>query len=117
MRISDWSSDVCSSDLLPQLAGRRVTLGVRPEHLHPSEEATASFQAQVQLVETLGADTLAHGTLAGNGEALTVRLPGSARPQDGQTLPLAADPGELHFFDPEAGRRQIGNAPCKERGW
>ncbi|MGF1592326.1 MAG: sn-glycerol-3-phosphate import ATP-binding protein UgpC [Kiloniellaceae bacterium] len=100
---------------LPQLAGRPVTLGVRPEHLHPAEPAVAAFNLQVQLVETLGADTLAHGALVqgalaqgdlnGNGEALTLRLPGSAAVGEGQRLTLAADPGELHFFDPETGRR------------
>ena len=90
---------------LPSLAGRAVTLGVRPEHLHPAAEAAATFRAEVQLVETLGADSLAHGTLAGNGEALTVRLPGGVQLREGQPLLLAADPGELHFFDPENGRR------------
>jgi len=90
---------------LPRLAGRQVTLGVRPEHLHPAGDGAAAFRAEVQLVETLGADTLAHGTLAGNGESLTVRLPGSAKLSEGQSLTLAADPGELHFFDAESGQR------------
>jgi sn-glycerol 3-phosphate transport system ATP-binding protein len=90
---------------LPSLAGRAVTLGVRPEHLHPAAEDAATFRAEVQLVETLGADSLAHGSLAGNGEALTVRLPGGVQLREGQPLLLAADPGELHFFDPENGRR------------
>ncbi|MGF1630465.1 MAG: sn-glycerol-3-phosphate import ATP-binding protein UgpC [Kiloniellaceae bacterium] len=90
---------------LPRLAGRRVTLGVRPEHLHPAEDAAATFRVQVQLVETLGADSLAHGALVGNGEALTARLPGSAKLREGESLFFAADPGELHFFDPEGGRR------------
>ncbi|MPZ11766.1 MAG: sn-glycerol-3-phosphate ABC transporter ATP-binding protein UgpC [Kiloniellaceae bacterium] len=90
---------------LTHLSGRRVTLGVRPEHLHPTGDAAATFQVQVQLVETLGADSLAHGTLAGNGEALTVRLPGGTPLCEGQSLSLAADPGELHFFDPDSGQR------------
>ena len=89
---------------LARLAGRRVTLGVRPEHLHPTG-ADAAFDLQVQLVETLGADTLAHGSLGGDGAALTVRLPGATKPREGERLPLAADPGELHFFDVDSGRR------------
>jgi sn-glycerol 3-phosphate transport system ATP-binding protein len=92
-------------DGLSSLAGRRVTLGVRPEHLRPAGDAAAAFRVQTQLVETLGADTLAHGTLAGNGEALTVRLPGGVKLREGEILSLAADPGELHFFDSESGRR------------
>src|SRR3546814_5111057 len=89
---------------LPRLAGQQVILGIRPEHLRPAQGAEAGFRAQIQLVETLGADTLAHGTLAGNGEALTVRLPGGASVSEGQDLVLVGDTGELHFFDPESGR-------------
>ncbi len=90
---------------LPGQAGRRVTLGVRPEHLHPAGDGPAAFGLQVQMVETLGADVLAHGVLQGNGEALTIRLPGSATPHEGERLTLAADPGSLHLFDPQSGRR------------
>jgi len=99
---------------LSTLAGRGVTLGVRPEHLHPAGDGEASFAMQVamqvQLVETLGADTLAHGALGEgkldtHGALLTLRLPGGAKLREGESLGLAADPGELHFFDAENGRR------------
>jgi sn-glycerol 3-phosphate transport system ATP-binding protein len=99
---------------LSSLAGRRVTLGVRPEHLRPTgpgiDGGEATFSMQVQLVETLGADTLAHGTLGGGtlgdeDATLTLRLGGNAQLREGQSLGLAADPGELHFFDPESGQR------------
>jgi sn-glycerol 3-phosphate transport system ATP-binding protein len=90
---------------LPHLGGQQVTLGVRPEHLHPANGDQAVFRLQVQMVETLGADSLAHGILGGGEEALTVRLPGGSALREGETLTLAADPGELHFFDAESGRR------------
>mgnify|MGYP000117917947 CR=1 FL=1 len=94
---------------LSSLAGRGVTLGVRPEHLRPvgqgSGDGAAAFHLQVQLVETLGADTLAHGTLGNNGDSLTLRMPGNVPLREGQSLGLVADPGELHFFDPDSGRR------------
>ncbi len=90
---------------LSSLAARRVTLGVRPEHLRPAGDGEATFSMQVQLVETLGADTLAHGVLGQDGALLTLRLPGGAAVREGQSLGLAADPGELHFFDPESGQR------------
>ena len=91
--------------VVPRLAGRRVTLGIRPEHLHPADADAAAFRLQVQLVETLGADSLAHGILTGNGDGLTVRLPGGVNLHEGDSLSLAVDPGELHFFDPETGLR------------
>jgi len=88
---------------LAALAGRKVTLGVRPEHLLPS--AGGPLHLHVVLVETLGADTLAHGTLGPVGPACAVRLPGSAMPAAGEVLPLAPAPGALHLFDPESGKR------------
>ena len=57
------------------------------------------------MVETLGADTLAHGRIGEDGQALTLRLPGVARVHEGDSLPLTADPGALHLFDAESGRR------------
>src|SRR6195256_1851566 len=44
-----------------KLNGREVLLGVRPEHLEPCPPSEANFTADVDLVEPLGADTLAHG--------------------------------------------------------
>ena len=92
----------------PASVGRRLTLGVRPEHLHPAAENAAALRMKVQMVETLGADILAHGAVAGTekvGENLTLRLPGTASVREGEILPLAADPGALHLFDPASGRR------------
>ncbi len=93
-------------------AGREVTLGIRPEHLAIAEHAQADLTLRVQLVETLGADTLAHGVLVGSqaqvsGEAarvMTVRLPALARVAEGEELPLRTAEGALHLFDAESGK-------------
>src|SRR3546814_12541081 len=47
MRISDWSSDVCSSDLLGHRLGRLVGLhrGARGEHLRAAPAADAAAGA------------------------------------------------------------------------
>ena len=88
------------------MAGRTLTLGVRPEHLTVApDQASMQLQLAVAMVETLGADTLAHGTLAGNGHDVTVRLPGTASIKEGDQLPLTAPPGTLHLFDKETGQR------------
>src|SRR5947209_1256508 len=65
-------------NLMPaRLNGREVLLGVRPEHLEPCGESDAAFVADVGLVEPLGADTLAHGTVEGT--RIVVRLTGAQR--------------------------------------
>ncbi len=84
--------------------GRPITLGVRPEHLHQAP-GQPSLTLTVEMVETLGADTLAYGTVVGGGPALTVRLSGSQRIATGEALPLAIRPDHLHLFDRESGER------------
>ena len=104
-------------DALGGHAGRPITLGIRPEHLVLVPEGEQDFHMAVRVVETLGADTLAHGriveagataaTAIGEGGAgiIAVRLPGGTRVAEGDALPLRMEPGMLHLFDPDAGRR------------
>ncbi|WP_265517230.1 sn-glycerol-3-phosphate import ATP-binding protein UgpC [Nitratireductor luteus] len=87
---------------------RPVLLGVRPEHLKLAASDEAALELSVTAVETLGADTLAHGSLSGAngaGSALVARLPGSVKVTPGDTLPLAIDARSVHLFDAETGRR------------
>jgi sn-glycerol 3-phosphate transport system ATP-binding protein len=92
--------------VLPE-SGRKVLIGIRPEHLSPVADLNADLHLAVQAVETLGADTLAHGRLAdgGAGSELVARLPGTAAVKAGEVLPLAIEPGMTHLFDRETGRR------------
>ncbi len=90
---------------LPGLAaGTPVTLGLRPEHLAPTTGSTA-VELRVDLVEPLGADTLAHGHFAAIDTDVTVRLPGNSPVKAGETLKLAATPDRMHVFDRETGKR------------
>ncbi len=90
-------------NLMPaRLNGREVLLGVRPEHLEPCGESEAAFVAAVDLVEPLGADTLAHGTV--DGARIVVRLSGAQRMSEGR-LPLRFDPARRHYFDAGNGAR------------
>jgi sn-glycerol 3-phosphate transport system ATP-binding protein len=90
-------------NLMPaRLNGREVLLGVRPEHLEPCGESEAAFVAAVDLVEPLGADTLAHGTV--DGARIVVRLSGAQRVSEGR-LPLRFDPARRHYFDAGSGAR------------
>ncbi len=90
-------------NLMPaRLNGREVLLGVRPEHLEPCGESDAAFVAAVDLVEPLGADTLAHGSV--DGARIVVRLTGAQRVSEGR-LPLRFDPARRHYFDAASGTR------------
>ncbi len=86
-------------------AGKRVTIGLRPEHLLVDEDQTDTTSHTVQVVEHLGADTLVHGTFGSGNSDLTVRLNGIRTIRQGEILPLAIDPGNIHVFDPDTGKR------------
>jgi sn-glycerol 3-phosphate transport system ATP-binding protein len=88
----------------PSQSHRRLTLGLRPEHLMPAADADPGLALDVVLVEMLGADTVVHGRIA-TGGALTTRLHGTARVAPGDRLRVAIEPHHLHLFDPLTGRR------------
>ncbi|NNG03663.1 MAG: sn-glycerol-3-phosphate import ATP-binding protein UgpC [Inquilinus sp.] len=87
-------------------AGRPVAVGVRPEHLSTdgATEDERAIAVQVELVEALGADTVAHGRMEGAPDPLLARLPGSAAVKAGDALTLSIAEGALHLFDQETGR-------------
>jgi len=89
----------------PALGGRAVTLGIRPEDLHPAEPSRpGAFTLPVVLVERLGADQVVFSRLDGHGDFL-VRLPGATPVAEDTTLTVAPDPGGIHLFDPASGLR------------
>jgi sn-glycerol 3-phosphate transport system ATP-binding protein len=83
--------------------GAAVTLGIRPEHLHPA--ADGALQFEVELAEPLGADTLLHGRFGAAHELVTVRQGGHIIAQPGEKRHFKADPGHLHLFDSQSGKR------------
>jgi len=83
--------------------GTAVTIGIRPEHLHPASAEGAMMAGPVEMVEQLGADTLVHvGHGAGN---VIVRLPHGHHFEVGSTLHLGADPSKVFLFDSASGAR------------
>ncbi len=90
-------------NLIPaERQGKPVLQGVRPEHLEPCAKSDAKMTAAIDLVEPLGADTLAHGVV--NGARIIVRLPASTAVTEGD-LPLRFAPASEHFFDAASGKR------------
>jgi sn-glycerol 3-phosphate transport system ATP-binding protein len=60
---------------------------------------------RVELLERLGADTIVHGRLRGDGPLLIARAAGTFSPALGDTLGFAVRPELVHLFDRETGKR------------
>ncbi len=80
-----------------------VTLGIRPEHLLPSE--TGAIEIQVDLPEQLGATTLVHGRIAGTDLPVTASLNGINAAVSGDILKFDAPVEHMHIFDATSGKR------------
>jgi len=80
-------------------------LGVRPENFKLPDSGFREMNLNVDVVEKLGADTLAHGKIAGCAEDIVVKLPGNVNIKSQSLLRIAVDLSKLMLFDPETGRR------------
>ena len=87
----------------PIEAGRRVTVGIRPEHLQACGPDAAALSGRVEMVEQLGADMLIH--LAHGSHTVLARLPHGPPPEIGETLHFAADAHRVFLFDAATGER------------
>ena len=83
--------------------GTAVALGIRPEHLLPASDGPLEFT--IELAEPLGADTLLHGHFGDARELVTVRQGGHVLAKPGEKRRFRADPGHLHLFDSQTGKR------------
>jgi sn-glycerol 3-phosphate transport system ATP-binding protein len=84
-------------------AGTPVAVGIRPEHLHPAADGVLEFE--IELAEPLGADTLLHGRFGEARELVTVRQGGHVLAKPGEKRRFKAEPGHLHLFDSQTGKR------------
>src|SRR3546814_7169757 len=94
MRISDWSSDVCSSDL-----------GFRTPELSARTAISLSIAAPVDLVGLWHVPILR--PCAGEGSAAEPALPDQRISRD---LAIRPDPADRHRTG-----KKIGSASCRER--
>ena len=86
---------------LQELAGARVPsdgfVGMRPESVRVRPSGGGALQGRVELVESLGADTLIY--VAVGGVQLVARQAERTTAHRGDLVGLDLDPGMLHFFD------------------
>lgn len=95
------------SPLLQAYDGRKLILGIRPEHLSVSAAAPKNLPVQVELVEALGSETILVASLVGatpETPTLQARIEPDRPVRLGDQLWLSIAPDKLHLFDPETGQ-------------
>jgi multiple sugar transport system ATP-binding protein len=85
------------------LVGRRIALGIRPEHLQPAGIGKPAFEAHVDLIEPVGNEVFVN--LRFIGQPLVARMPPQVLPEPGQGLRVTVENAVLHCFDPDSGLR------------
>src|SRR3546814_13518014 len=115
MRISDWSSDVCSSDLWPKPYGGA---GLSPEETKILRQEMKRIGARSPLdsfgIWMLGPALLKFGTEEQKVHYLTQIARGEIRWCQGYSEPgSGSDLVSLQTF----GDDKIGRESCRERGW
>src|SRR3546814_16348154 len=129
MRISDWSSDVCSSDLLTPILGTdNFSAEVHAELDFSEQQATReSFPSDESRIKSeQGSWTAAKENAPAYGipgalsdQAPPPAVPGSqpanAAPDAAQTAEAAGKPAENYVRDFALGLEEIGRTACRER--
>ncbi len=87
---------------VPEDLSGNVTLGFRPEHLSISTPEQAFAMVQIDVIEALGAESFAYGSL--HGHPVTIRLHPETSVRAGDCLPVAVLENYCHWFD-QQGRR------------
>ena len=92
---------------------KTATVGFRPEAVTVVAEGEG-FPFEVVVVEELGSDAYAYGTLhtsrGSEGDKLmTIRVDAKRPPMKGETIHLRVLPDEVHVFSTETGRRVSGD--------
>lgn len=87
--------------------GQKVTAGVRPEHLAYAADSNTGFDAQVELVEQMGAQTL---LLCKIGTAsLRALIDRDDKVRRGDRVRLQVTAANMHVFDPGSGRSVLSD--------
>ncbi|MBU2646150.1 sn-glycerol-3-phosphate ABC transporter ATP-binding protein UgpC [bacterium] len=90
---------------LPEFNGKKVKVGLRPEHFIICDPKEAQINLVTDVVEKLGADTLVHGFSQESKIAMTARLDGIQHFNRDTVLPFRIQSNKLHIFDPDSGKR------------
>ncbi|MEG4344087.1 ATP-binding cassette domain-containing protein [Microcoleus sp. A003_D6] len=93
--------DIWAKNLQPY-DGRKLILGIRPEHLSINPPATKNLSVQVEIVEALGHETYLRVCLTdAPAVRMQVRVPPERSIRVGEELWLAVAHDKIHLFDPD----------------
>src|SRR3546814_11174342 len=117
MRISDWSSDVCSSDLgrATSLIDNNLALVRKAKESIVGDDSRAASKAGVRLRQPAGRADL-RNRLPAQGRSYAVTVHGA---HSGNRI-TAASPAGSHAHGPRVRSRhsaQTERASCREEGW
>jgi multiple sugar transport system ATP-binding protein len=76
---------------------RKLTIGIRPEHLLDDPKGTVTLPVTVEILEPLGDQLVVHGTL--EGADIVFKLEPHHVLTVGQALTISVDVDKLHLFD------------------
>ncbi|MDG6894908.1 maltose/maltodextrin ABC transporter ATP-binding protein MalK [Volucribacter amazonae] len=79
--------------------GETMSLGIRPEHLIPSNQAKVSLKGEVQVVELLGNESQIHLSIPEIKQpSFIYRQPDTMLVQEGETIDIGIVPERCHLF-------------------
>jgi multiple sugar transport system ATP-binding protein len=82
--------------------GRKVTVGIRPEHIGITATGQGTFDIPVDVVESTGSATF---ITAATTPELTIVETGRSTARGGETIGVTIDPAQVHLFDDATGVR------------
>ncbi|EGL62580.1 ABC transporter, nucleotide binding/ATPase protein [Agrobacterium sp. ATCC 31749] len=85
----------------PLPPGKRIIVGIRPEHIRPATATGAALTLPVSTVETTGSATFL--TLGGTSTEVVIAIQGRSEVRSGEVVGLDINPTDLHLFDEETG--------------
>lgn len=91
-------------EALKAFEGKNVSMGIRPERVMPEGKLGDSFEAFVDVVETLGKEKLLYCKID-DGPDMVISVPGHLEFEEDKHYKFGYDVTALHFFDTDTGER------------
>ena len=101
VKVTPKASDL---EFLKNYEGKKVSMGIRPERIMYGGEIGDTFNAEVDVIETLGKEKLLYAKLDG-GQDIIISVPGHLTYQPDKVYSFGYDLDALHFFNTETGER------------